>query len=220
MILSVNLSGPLPAPYRTLHGFENMTQELKHLLSPQRAPERLLQLAQGNLDTLVTEMDELLTRVTKVTADGEQTRQDAERTNDSAKSLAQFVKGILQAAEAANEDAIKLNETLRTQDETLEKSLPELQSEADRMITELRSRALNVQEKIAQDELKCLWSSSEDLLDKVKKLFGEPSEKNEDLKNEVWEKLANYHAKVDDARDLLREAASKIREADHLSAVN
>lgn len=35
----------------------------QHLLSPQRAPERLLQLAQENLDTLVTEMDELLTRV-------------------------------------------------------------------------------------------------------------------------------------------------------------
>lgn len=35
----------------------------QHLLSPQRAPERLLQLAQDNLDTLVTEMDELLTRV-------------------------------------------------------------------------------------------------------------------------------------------------------------
>uniref|UniRef100_A0A8C0EGH7 Basement membrane-specific heparan sulfate proteoglycan core protein n=1 Tax=Bubo bubo TaxID=30461 RepID=A0A8C0EGH7_BUBBB len=216
MILTVNLSGPLPAPYKTLTGFENMTQELKHLLSPQRAPERLLQLAQENLDTLVTEMDELLTRATKVTADGEQTRQDAERTNDRAKSLGQFVKGILQAAEAAKEDAIKLNETLRTQDETLEKSLPELQSEADRMITELRNRELNMQERIAQDELK----NAEDLLDKVKKLFGEPSEKNEDLKNEVQDKLANYNTKVDDARDLLREAMSKIREADHLSAVN
>lgn len=55
---------------------------------------------------------------------------------------------------AANEDAIKLNETLGTQDETLEKSLPELQSEADRMIAELRSRELNMQERIAQDELK------------------------------------------------------------------
>uniref|UniRef100_A0A663E589 Laminin subunit alpha-2 n=1 Tax=Aquila chrysaetos chrysaetos TaxID=223781 RepID=A0A663E589_AQUCH len=216
MILSVNLSGPLPAPYKMLHGFENMTQELKHLLSPQRAPERLLQIAQENLDTLVTEMDELLTRATKVTADGEQTRQDAERTNDRAKSLGQFVKGILQAAEAANEDAIKLNKTLRTQDETLEKSIPELQSEADRMIAELRSRELNMQERVAQDELK----NAEDLLDKVKKLFGEPSEKNEDLKNEVWDKLANYHTKVDDARDLLREATSKIREADRLSAVN
>ncbi|XP_052640257.1 laminin subunit alpha-2 isoform X4 [Harpia harpyja] len=216
MILSVNLSGPLPAPYKMLHGFENMTQELKHLLSPQRAPERLLQLAQENLDTLVTEMDELLTRATKVTADGEQTRQDAERTNDRAKSLGQFVKDILQAAEAANEDAIKLNKTLRTQDETLEKSIPELQSEADRMIAELRSRELNMQERIAQDELK----NAEDLLDKVKKLFGEPSEKNEDLKNEVRDKLANYHTKVDDARDLLREATSKIREADRLSAVN
>ncbi|XP_062428549.1 laminin subunit alpha-2 isoform X4 [Rhea pennata] len=216
MVMSVNLSGPLPAPYKMLHGFENMTQELKHLLSPQRAPERLLELAQENLNTLVTEMDELLTRATKVTADGEQTRQDAERTNERAKSLGQFVKGILQAAEAVNEDAIKLNETLRTQDKALEKSFPELQSEADRMMAELRSRKLNLQEGIAQDELK----NAEDLLNKVKKLFGEPSEKNEELKNEVRDKLANYHTKVDDAQDLLREATSKIREADRLSAVN
>ncbi|NWV37648.1 LAMA2 protein, partial [Grantiella picta] len=216
MILSVNLSGPLPAPYKMLHGFENMTQELKHLLSPQRAPERFLQLAQENLDTLVTEMDELLTRATKVTADGEQTRQDAERTNDRAKSLGQFVKGILQAAEAANEDAIKLNVILRTQEETLEKSLPELQSEAEAMLLEMRNRDLSMPEKIAQEELK----NAEDLLDKVKRLFGEPSEKNEDLKNEVRDKMASYHSKVDDARDLLREAASKIWDADRLSAVN
>ncbi|KAF4796257.1 Laminin subunit alpha-2 [Turdus rufiventris] len=216
MILSVNLSGPLPAPYTMLQGFENTTQELKHLLSPQRAPERFLQLARENLGTLVTEMDELLTRATKVTADGEQTRQDAERTNDRAKSLGQFVKGILQAAEAANEDAIKLNETLRTQDKALEKSLPELQSEAEGMLMEMRNRELSMQEKIAQDELK----NAEDLLDKVKKLFGEPSAKNEELKNEVQDKLANYHSKVDDAQDLLREAESKIWEADRLSAVN
>lgn len=62
--------------------------------------------------------------------------------------------------------------------------------------------------------------NAEDLLDKVKKLFGEPSEKNEDLKNEVRDKLADYHSRVDDARDLLREAEGKIWEADRLSAVN
>lgn len=55
---------------------------------------------------------------------------------------------------AANEDAVKLNETLRTQDKTLEKSLPELQSEAERMVIEMRNRELSMQEKIAQDELK------------------------------------------------------------------
>lgn len=62
--------------------------------------------------------------------------------------------------------------------------------------------------------------NAEDLLNKVKKLFGEPSEKNEDLKNEVRDKLANYHTKVDDARDLLRDAMDKIRGANRLSAVN
>lgn len=55
---------------------------------------------------------------------------------------------------AVSEDAIRLNETLRTPDKTLEKSLPELQSEAERMVTELRSRNLHLQERIAQDELK------------------------------------------------------------------
>lgn len=65
-----------------------------------------------------------------------------------------FLHKCFLAPAAAKEDAIKLNETLRTQDETLEKSLPELQSEADRMVAELRSRELNMQERIAQDELK------------------------------------------------------------------
>ncbi|XP_075780255.1 laminin subunit alpha-2 isoform X2 [Pelodiscus sinensis] len=216
MILSVNLSGRLPPPYKILYGFENTTQELKHLLSPQRAPKRLLQLAQKNLDTLVTEMDELLTRATKVSADGEQTGQDAERTNERAKSLGQFIKDTLQAAEAVNEKAVKLNETLRIQDKTLEKSLEALQNDIDRMMGELRRRKLNVQEKAAQDELE----SAEALLNKVKKLFGDPTKKNEELKNEVRDKMTDYKNKADDARDLLREASSKIREANRLSAIN
>uniref|UniRef100_A0A8C8SMW2 Laminin subunit alpha 2 n=1 Tax=Pelusios castaneus TaxID=367368 RepID=A0A8C8SMW2_9SAUR len=216
MTLSVNLSGPLPPPYKMLYGFENTTQELKHLLSPQRAPERLLQLAQKNLDTLMTEMDELLTRATKVTADGEQTGQDAERTNKRAKSLGQFIRGTLQAAEAVNENAVKLNETLGIQDKTMQKSLQDLQDDIDRMMVELRRRKLNVQERAAQDELE----NAQALLNKVKKLFGEPMEKNEEIKNEVRSKLADYKNKVDDARDLLREASSKIKEANRLSAVN
>lgn len=55
---------------------------------------------------------------------------------------------------AVNEDAIRLNETLGIPDKTLEKSLPELQSEADRMVTEMRSKKLNMQERMAQDEFK------------------------------------------------------------------
>uniref|UniRef100_A0A8C3RNL2 Laminin subunit alpha 2 n=1 Tax=Chelydra serpentina TaxID=8475 RepID=A0A8C3RNL2_CHESE len=62
--------------------------------------------------------------------------------------------------------------------------------------------------------------NAEALLKKVKKLFGEPTEKNEELKNEVRDKIADYKNKVDDARDLLREASSKIREANHLSTIN
>ncbi|PNI87291.1 LAMA2 isoform 5 [Pan troglodytes] len=216
MVMSINLTGPLPAPYKLLYGLENMTQELKHLLSPQRAPERLIQLAEGNLNTLVTEMNELLTRATKVTADGEQTGQDAERTNTRAKSLGEFIKELARDAEAVNEKAIKLNETLGTRDEAFERNLEGLQKEIDQMIKELRRKNLETQKEIAEDEL----VAAEALLKKVKKLFGESRGENEEMEKNLREKLADYKNKVDDAWDLLREATDKIREANRLFAVN
>ncbi|XP_060609318.2 laminin subunit alpha-2 isoform X3 [Anolis sagrei] len=216
MVLSVNLSGPLHPPYKMLYSFENTTQELKHLLSPQQAPERRLRLAQKNLDTLVTEMDELLTRATKVTADGEQTRQDAETTNERAKLLGQFIKGTLQAAEGANETALKLNETLGVPDKTIDKSLQEIQRDVDKMMAELRKRTLDTQEEAAQNELEAAGA----LLKRVNKLFADPRKKTEELKDEVRDKLSDYQDKVDDALDLLNEATNKIWEADRLSAIN
>uniref|UniRef100_A0A452E6V7 Laminin subunit alpha-2 n=1 Tax=Capra hircus TaxID=9925 RepID=A0A452E6V7_CAPHI len=216
MATSINLTGPLPAPYKILYGLENMTQELKHLLSPQQAPERLIQLAEGSLNTLVTEMNELLTRATKVTADGEQTGQDAERTNMRADSLGELIKDLAQDAGAVNEKAVKINETLGTEDKPFEKNLQELQNEIDQMMTELRRKNLDAQKEVAEDEL----VAAEGLLKKVKKLFGESRGKNEEMEKDLREKLANYKSKVDDAWDLLREATDKIREANLLSAEN
>lgn len=216
MATSINLTGPLPAPYKILYGLENMTQELKNLLSPQRAPERLIQLAEGNLNMLVTEMNELLTRATKVTADGEQTGQDAERTNMRADSVGAFIKALAQDAEAVNEKAVKLNETLGTKDKAFERNLQELQNEIDQMMTELRRKNLDTQKEVAEDEL----VAAEGLLKKVKKLFGESRGKNEEMEKDLREKLADYESKVDDAWDLLREATDKIREANLLSAEN
>ncbi|XP_069463573.1 laminin subunit alpha-2 isoform X3 [Ambystoma mexicanum] len=216
MAMSVNLTGPLPPPYTMLLSFENRTQELKHLLSPQRAPERLIQLAQNNLNSLVTEMDELLSRATKVTADGDQTGQDAKRTHERATVLAGFIKGTLQAAEAIHEDAVKLNDTLSAQNKTQEKSLPELQRDVDKIMAELRKRKMDVQKDVAQDELQ----AAEGLLLKVNKQFIEPRKKNQEVKDDVMDKLATHKVKLDDAWDLLKEARGKIKEADHLSAIN
>ncbi|XP_008566936.1 PREDICTED: laminin subunit alpha-2 [Galeopterus variegatus] len=216
MAMNINLTGPLPAPYKILHGIENMTQELKHLLSPQRAPERLIQLAEGNLNTLVTEMNELLTRATKVTADGEQTGQDAERTNTRAKALGEFIKELAEDAEAVNEKAVKLNETLGIPDKAFERNLQGLQKEIDQMMNELRRKNLDAQKEVAEDEL----VAAEALLKKVKKLFGESRGKNEEMEKDLREKLANYKNKIDDAWDLLREATDKIREANRLSVAN
>ncbi|KAG8510842.1 Laminin subunit alpha-2, partial [Galemys pyrenaicus] len=208
IVMTINLTGPLPAPYKMLYGLENVTQELK------RAPERLIQLAEGNLNTLVTEMNELLTRATKVTADGEQTGQDAERANKRADALEKFIKELARDAEAVNEKAVKLNETLGIQDKAFERNLQELQKEIDQMMTELRRKNLDTQKEVAEDE------AAEGLLKKVKKLFGESRGKNEEKEKALREELADYKSKVNDAQDLLREATDKIREANRLSAAN
>uniref|UniRef100_A0A670YWM6 Laminin subunit alpha 2 n=1 Tax=Pseudonaja textilis TaxID=8673 RepID=A0A670YWM6_PSETE len=73
---------------------------------------------------------------------------------------------------------------------------------------------------VIQHCLLCDCRSAEDLLKNMHKLFVEPKKKTEDLKNEVKEKLADYHDKIDDALNLLREATNKIWEADRLSAIN
>ncbi|XP_075453399.1 laminin subunit alpha-2 isoform X2 [Ascaphus truei] len=216
MVMSVNLSGPLPPPYKILFHSENETQELKHLLSPQRAPERLLQLAQNNQDTLVTEMDELLNRAAKVTADGEQTGKDAERTNERAKKLEDFVKGTLQASKDIHDKAVKLNETLGTQNKPQEKSFQDLQKDVDKMMAELRKTMFNNQNNVAEEEL----NAAEALLNRVKKLFEDPHNKNKELDEAMKDKLGQYEDKLDDAWDLLREARGKINVADHLSAIN
>ncbi|XP_053566671.1 laminin subunit alpha-2 isoform X2 [Bombina bombina] len=216
MVMSVNLSGPLPPPYKMLFSFENETQELKHLLSPQRAPERLLQLAQKHQDTLVIEIDELLNRAAKVTADGEQTGKDANRTNERAKQLEDFVKGTLQASKEILDKAIKLNETLGIQNKTQDKSFQDLQKEVEKMMTELRRRMFNNQKNVAENELK----AAEFLLNRVKNLFQELHNKNKELNNEVKDKLDQFNNKIDDAWNLLREARGKIKESDNLSAVN
>ncbi|XP_059556277.1 laminin subunit alpha-2 isoform X2 [Myotis daubentonii] len=216
MATSVNLTGPLPAPYKMLYDLENRTQELKHLLSPQRAPERLIQLAEGNLNTLVTEMNELLTRATKVTADGEQTGQDAERTSRRANSLGDFIKGLVRDAEAVNEKAKEVNETLGIQDKAFERNMQGLQKEIDQMMRELRRKNLDTQKEVAEDEL----VAAEGLLKKVQKVFGEPRGKNEKMEKDLGEKLTDHKNKLDDAWDLLREATNKTREANRLSAAN
>uniref|UniRef100_A0A4W3IE40 Basement membrane-specific heparan sulfate proteoglycan core protein n=1 Tax=Callorhinchus milii TaxID=7868 RepID=A0A4W3IE40_CALMI len=205
MITSLNLSGPLPPPYHVLYKYENVTQELKYLMSPQRAPERLLQLADSSLNTLVMEMDELLNRATKISADGEQTDKDAERTHKRAKEIEKSIKDTVMDIKLK---AKKLNETLGIKDGVTDKNLQDMQQDIEKMMAELQKRSFDKHEV------------ADALLAKVKKMFGDPHERTHDLKNEVMNKITNYKSKLDNAQELLKEAEETIREADRLSTVN
>ncbi|KAL0967369.1 hypothetical protein UPYG_G00251370 [Umbra pygmaea] len=216
IITSVNLTTPLPPPYKVLYRFENMTEELKHMLSPQNSPERRLQLADSNLGSLVTEMDDLLSRATKVSADGEQTDDDAEMIHKRAKDLELFVKNTLLAAEVLKVKAKELNESLGSRNGAPEKSLNEMQKEIEAMLAELRNRQLGAKKHVSEEEL----GLAEALYQKVKRLFGDPHQATEDLKAEVTKKMADHQAKLDDAQALITDAKEKTRDAGVLSGHN
>uniref|UniRef100_A0A8C1YKN0 Laminin subunit alpha 2 n=1 Tax=Cyprinus carpio TaxID=7962 RepID=A0A8C1YKN0_CYPCA len=216
LIGSVNLTLPLPLPYKVLYRFENVTEELKHMLSPQRAPERLLQLADSNLGSLVTEMDELLSRATKVSADGEQTAADAERSRKGAEDLELYVRNTLLAAEALRDKARELNATLGSREGAPEKSVNAMNDEIQAMLAELRKRQLSGKKNIADEEL----GAAEALLARVKRLFGDPHQATEDLKKEVSDKMGDYRQKLDEAQDLLRDAQNKTKQAERLADNN
>ncbi|KAK3506985.1 hypothetical protein QTP70_034266 [Hemibagrus guttatus] len=217
LISGANLTLPLPPPYGALYRVENMTDELKHMLSPHRAPERLLQLADSNLGSLVTEMDELLSRATKVSADGEQTDSDAERSHKRAEDLELFVKNTLLAAEALRDKARELNATLGRRDGGVEKSVNEMQDEIKAMITELRARQLtHPHTHTVQDELR----AAQDLLLKVQRSFVSPHRVSEELQQEVDTKLRDHHHKLDRAQELLDEAQGKTGQARTLNSDN
>ncbi|XP_026197124.1 laminin subunit alpha-2 isoform X3 [Anabas testudineus] len=216
IITEVTLTTPLPPPYKVLYRFENMTEELKHMLSPQKAPERLLQLADSNLESLVVEMDQLHSRATKVSADGEQVEDDADRIHKRADDLEQFIRDILQGATDLQSKADELNKTLSRKDGTPDKSLKEMKEDIQAMLAEMRKRQLGGKKRIAEEEM----ALAEELFQKVKRLFGNPHQTTEDLKSEIKAKLSDHEGKLREAGDLLYSAQEKTRQAGSLSAQN
>ncbi|XP_029705872.1 LOW QUALITY PROTEIN: laminin subunit alpha-2 [Takifugu rubripes] len=216
IIADVTLTTPLPPPYKLLYRFENMTEELKHMLSPQRAPERLLQLADSNLESLVIEMDQLHSRATKVSADGEQVEDDAARIHKRAEELEQFVRDTLLRATDLQLKAAEVNKTLSRNDGSPDKSLKVMKEDIQAMLAEMRKRQLAGQKSIAEDELQL----AAELYQNVQRLFGDPHQSTEDLKVEIKEKLADHGGKLQEAQDLLHSARGNTRQAGSLAEQN
>ncbi|XP_040920196.1 laminin subunit alpha-2 isoform X2 [Toxotes jaculatrix] len=216
IITEVTLTTPLPPPYKVLYRFENMTEELKHMLSPQKAPERLLQLADSNLGSLVVEMDQLHSRATKVSADGEQVEDDADRIHKRAEDLEQFIRDTLLGAKDLQSKAAELNQTLSRRDGTPDKSLKEMKEDIQTMLAEMRKRQLGGKKSIAEEEM----DLAEELYQKVKRLFGDPHQATEDLKAEIKGKLSDHEGKLQEAEDLLHSAQGKTRQAGSLAEQN
>ncbi|AWP20242.1 putative laminin subunit alpha-2 [Scophthalmus maximus] len=216
IITEVTLTTPLPPPYKMLYRFENMTEELKHMLSPQKAPERLLQLADSNLGSLVVEMDQLHSRATKVSADGEQVEDDADTIHKRAEDLEQYIRDTLLGAKDLQLKAAELNQTLSRRDGTPDKSLKEMKEEIQAMLAEMRTRQMGGKKSIADEEM----DLAEELYQKVKRLFGDPHQATEDLKAEIKGKLSDHEGKLQEAEDLLRSAQGTTRQAGSLAEQN
>ncbi|XP_077565326.1 laminin subunit alpha-2 isoform X3 [Stigmatopora nigra] len=216
IITEITLTTPLPPPYKTLYRFENRTQELKHMLSPQKAPERLLQLADSNLGSLVVEMDQLHSRATKVSADGEQVEYDSDRIHKRAEVLEKFIRDTLLGTQDLQSKADDLNRMLSRKDGAPEKSVKEMKEEIQAMLAEMRKRHLGGKRVIAEEEL----DLAEELFQKVKRLFGIPHQATEDLKAEIKDKMSDHEGKLQEAQQLLYSAREKTRAAGLLAGHN
>ncbi|XP_061742141.1 laminin subunit alpha-2 isoform X4 [Nerophis ophidion] len=216
IISDVTLTTPLPPPYRMLYRFENMTEELKHMLSPQKAPERLLQLADSNLGSLVVEMDQLHSRATKVSADGEQVEDDADRIQKRAEDLEKFIRDTLLGSQVLRSKADELNRMLARKDGTPDKSVTQIKEEIQAMLVEMRRRQLGGKKSIAVEEM----DLAEELFLKVKRMFGDPHQATEDLKAEIKGKLSDQESNLQEAQDLLISARGKTRLAGSLGDQN
>uniref|UniRef100_A0A7N8XDG1 Laminin subunit alpha-2 n=1 Tax=Mastacembelus armatus TaxID=205130 RepID=A0A7N8XDG1_9TELE len=201
IITDVTLTTPLPPPYKMLYRFENMTEELKHMLSPQKTPERLLQLADSNLGSLVVEMDQLHSRVQTLFG------------SILVRLIACLPLG-LSVCPDLQWKAAELNQTLSRKDGAPDKSLKEMKEEIQAMLAEMRKRHLGGKKSIAEEEL----DLAEELYQKVKRLFGDPHQSTEDMK--IKGKLSDHEAKLQEAQDLLHSAQGRTRQAGSLAEQN
>ncbi|XP_061425546.1 LOW QUALITY PROTEIN: laminin subunit alpha-2 [Lethenteron reissneri] len=216
LLMSVNVTGTIPAPYPRLTAMENATHLLKHQLSPQRDPTRLLTVAETNLGGLVTEMDQLLNRTTQVYADGEQVDKDTNRTLARAQEVDTFVRKTATAAEALVENARQLNAVLSGHDGSPEGNLPQIKADIGRMLQEMRARRLVEPLAAARGEHK----EAEELLARVQQEFAEPHGENQKRASEAEATLGAHGDRLRDAESLLAQAQGKIRDSDRLSEAN
>uniref|UniRef100_A0A8B9LMM9 Basement membrane-specific heparan sulfate proteoglycan core protein n=1 Tax=Astyanax mexicanus TaxID=7994 RepID=A0A8B9LMM9_ASTMX len=66
--------------------------------------------------------------------------------------------------------------------------------------------------------LSLICRAAEALFAKVKRLFGDPHQATQDLRDEVGGKLGDYRNKLDDAQELLNQAQNKTRQAEAVTA--
>uniref|UniRef100_A0AAY4DVF4 Laminin subunit alpha 2 n=1 Tax=Denticeps clupeoides TaxID=299321 RepID=A0AAY4DVF4_9TELE len=159
LVNSVNLTGPLPPPYKVLYRFENMTDELK-------VPLQLSAPIAENSPIIFFYINH---------------------------KPGKLGESLLGATEKRSISATT----------TLESSLGWIAC-----IHRFAFLLLSVP------------SAAEALFQRVKRLFGDPHQATEDLKQEVAEKMADHQRKLSDTQDLLKEAQDKIKEADGLSNNN
>uniref|UniRef100_A0A669EDF2 Laminin subunit alpha-2 n=1 Tax=Oreochromis niloticus TaxID=8128 RepID=A0A669EDF2_ORENI len=168
IINEVTLTTPLPPPYKVLYRFENMTEELKHMLSRQKAPERLLQLADSNLGSLVTEMDQLHSRVKPLSFSF-----DSNFVSIVVCLRPVFILVSLFLCvqpENLESKAAELNQSLSRRGGTPEKSLSEMKEEIQAMLHEMRQRQLGGKKVIAEEENNELGTLHDQLDDRVSHL--------------------------------------------------
>ncbi|XP_069099253.1 laminin subunit alpha-5 isoform X1 [Pleurodeles waltl] len=177
-------------------------------------------------------------------------REEADRLKNQTGILAEDISTLDERASLANLTANKIKHGTETTHENAEKLLKKIQdlhqhildladqmsrigemdgtnitssdefrqkmAEIERMMKEMRELNFNNRREDAETELK----AAKKLLDRVKNEMFDKLDANQDLVNDIQDRLSQYNSELMDLRDALNDAVNQTRQADDLNSLN
>nr|XP_032808700.1 laminin subunit alpha-1-like isoform X2 [Petromyzon marinus] len=214
-VMSVNLTGLIPAPYSRLEEFANMTRTLGDQLKSQKPPSQMTDAATRGVADVIGEIDAFDSRATRVLEEARATEQQLRETQERAGALLASVRSALNAALELVGNVSRLRE-LAVGGEDGGGTVPRAFADMEHLVAQIRAVSLARQRDVANKEL----GKSRELLDKVKQAFEQPRQANEGLAQDVSDLLWEVFNRLSDLQRILNEAKEATTMADELNQSN
>ncbi|XP_029467612.1 laminin subunit alpha-5 isoform X2 [Rhinatrema bivittatum] len=202
-----------------LHGLNSSIENAANLLLRYQSSMKGGEEKAGDLEeesrSVARDLDSLHEKVTaanrKASSVGQKTEETHEEATDLLKNLTSLQQSILGLKDQMGKIGTSESEGATPSEEFWQKM-----AEVEKLMTEMKARDFSDQKGLADTELE----KARTLLDQVKNEMSNKSETNQDLLNNIKDRLAKHSSELMDLRDALNEAVNKTRQTDDMNSLN